>query len=279
MASLALSGCGGAGSSLAPQIPATSSLQNTYSSSLRVASSMNFASPLLAVNNSTGAKLGQWNTSLLPRPTNTRRNFTATPNFIQPCTGDACSGGGGGGGGGQSSPPPGYNFIDWNTTSATPFITAQQAAYGANYVTRGTFDGDPGYDIRVDHSDGSTSLAMTLSDGTLAVMSPDGTSTIVAIDSFDSTGATLHVVSFAVPTSVAASSRSGGNNDKHSPLPGYVCAIISGAGGLAGGAIAATAVTLLSGGSGVAVSPWAFRLGAFGGSAVTSYLLYQSHIC
>jgi len=167
-----------------------------------------------------------------------------------------------GGGGGDPTPPPGYVHITQTVSSYVPYLdpgeesTALEAGAPINKTKT-----DPGYDVRIDYTDGTSGLMLSLktSDGKnnqAAIMHPDGTSTVVALNlAPNPAGATLSVVQQSVQTSTLGKFRCDG-----------VCrGIITGIGAIGFGALAEYAVP--EGG------PWSFRVGAVGGAYIANVII------
>lgn len=160
-------------------------------------------------------------------------------------------------GGGGSDTPPGYVHVTTSVSSYVPYYdpNEEQASLKTGAPITKT-KSDPGYDLRVDYSDGTSSLLLSLktNDGQnnqVAVMHPNGTSTVLTANVNTSpSGIDFKVVNPSVPTVSLQSVRCD-----------LVCrGIVTGGSAIIFGGLAELAFP--------AGGPWSFRLGAFAGGLI-----------
>jgi hypothetical protein len=163
-------------------------------------------------------------------------------------------------------PPSGYTLVTRTVSSLRPYWSNAELTSDTSYTKTATFTGNPGYDLRSDYSDGTSSIMAPIK-GTAdqwAVIHPNGTSTVIAMDMTGDGGATASVVSSSVPTTTLAFAQAG------SLSPGQ-CAFITAANGIIVGAIAEIAFP--EGG------PWSYRIGAAFGAVLTVTVAHAVGAC
>jgi hypothetical protein len=163
-------------------------------------------------------------------------------------------------------PPAGYTLVTRTTSSYKPYWSNDELTSDTSYVKTATFSGNPGYDLRSDYSDGTSSIMAPIANSSdhWAVIHPNGTSTVIAMDMTSDGGATASVVASSVPTTTLAFAQSG------SLSPGQ-CAFITAANGIIVGAIAEVAFPEFG--------PWSYRIGAGIGAVLTVSVAHAVGAC
>jgi hypothetical protein len=182
---------------------------------------------------------------------------------------------------GLPTPNPGaYTTISRTVSAAKAHYTGSILNSDLSSISTGTMSASTKYDLQVNYSDGTSSIALTIQRPSgaliLARLNPDGSVRYIQFGTCNCSDQGSNNSDWAgdqyfSPTLFGGNGQGSQYDGAYSIWNPWSCAAVTGAGGIAVGAVAEILLPVKG--------PWTWRLGTYAGATMTGFILWKTGSC